>query len=234
MLPALTVILPELLWLEVTMTLPPASVIPLQVAVLARTTVPELTVKVPVAVFVPLKVCVPVPILVMLRVLAPPWANVPAKTLSALLAPTFRLLTEAFVVTVPAPARPPMTSEPVDIARVEPALIITLALSGIPFKRPAVAAPTWTMPSPEIVRSPVKVFAPTRPMMARPVPMKFTLPVPVIPPKSVRSAALASSWTSRARTMLLKPKTPAPATLAAEPMVAVPVPLAETTILFTR
>ena len=63
----MTVILPELLWLDVTMTLPPASVIPLQVAVLARTTVPELTVKVPVAVFVPAKVCVPVPILVILR-----------------------------------------------------------------------------------------------------------------------------------------------------------------------
>ena len=234
MLPEFTVILPELLWLSVTVTLPPERVRPLHVPVPARTTEPELTVKVPVLVFVPVKVCVPVPTLVMLKAKVAASANVPAKTLSALFAPTFKLLAMAIVLTKPAPVRPPMTSEPADMDKFDPAETFTLALSGIPFTRPAVAAPTCTIPVPESVTSPVKVFAPTRPTIERPVPIKFTLPVPVIPPKSVRSAALASSRTSRAKTTLLKPKTPVPETLAAEPRVAVPVPFAETTTLFTR
>ena len=235
MLPELMVMLPLLLWLAVTVMLPPARVMPPQVPVPARTTEPALADKVPVLVFVPVKVCVPVPTLVRLRayvVLAS--VKVPAKVASALLPPTFRLPARAFVVTVPRPVRLPMSSEPADIASVEPVLMVTTAASGMPLTRPTVATPTWTLPVPARVTLPEKVLTPTEARIARPVPMNVTLPVPLMPPKSVRSAALASNWTSRARTMLLKPNTPVPARLSAEPMVAVPVPLAETTILLAR
>ena len=123
-----------------------------------------------------------------------------------------------------------MISAPADITKRLPALMMSVALSGMPFKVPPVAAPTCTLPVPARVTLPVKVFGRPRPRMVRPVPMKVTLPVPEIALKSVRSAAFASRSTSRASVIPLKPMTPVPVTLAEEPRVTVPVPLAETRI----
>ena len=74
-----------------------------------------------------------------------------------------------------------MISAPTDITNVLPALIVSVALSGMPLGVPPVTVPTCTIPVPARVILPVKVFAKPKPRIERPVPMKVTLPVPVMP-----------------------------------------------------
>ena len=105
----------------------------------------------------------------------------PVKVLVALPVPTVRVPARELVVMLPAPVRPPMISAPADMASSLPRLMARVALSGIPFKVPPVAAPIWTRPVPARVMVPVKVFAKPMPKIERPVPTKVTLPVPEMP-----------------------------------------------------
>ena len=156
----------------------------------------------------------------------------PAKVASTFLPPTDRVPAKEFVVTVPVPARLPIVSDEADIARVVPALRVTRAVSGMPFRAAPVATPTCRpMPAREVtVTSPVKVLAAPLPTVARLAPAKVTLPVPVMPEYSVRSAPSLRKVTSRLRVTPLKPRVPAPVTAAVVPRVTVPVVPAATTI----
>ena len=129
----------------------------------------------------------------------------PAKVASTFLAPTDRVPAYWFVVIVPVPARLPMVSAWADIAKVLPAPRVTRAVSGMPLRAEAVATPTCRpMAAVEVtVTSPAKVLLPPLPTVARLVPAKVTLPVPVMPEYSVRSAPFERKVTSRLRVMAL-------------------------------
>ena len=107
----------------------------------------------------------------------------PAKVASAFLPPIESVPTMLLVVTVPVPARLPIVSAEADIASIVPAFRVTKAVSGMPFKAAAVATPICRpLVAVEVtVTSPVKVFGRPRPTVARVVPAKVTLPVPVMP-----------------------------------------------------
>ena len=178
--------LPVLFWEALTLTVPaktvraPKALAPVSSKVPpGATRVPTWTA--PVKVLAPERVSVPVPTL--LRPRAKPTVSpmTPEKVLVALPVPTVRVPACEFVVMEPAPERPPMISAPADMASTLPALMVTVALSGMPSSVPPVAAPIWTRPVPARVTLPVKVFAKPIPKIVRPVPTKVTLPVPVIP-----------------------------------------------------
>ena len=198
-----------------------------------RSRVPPVMVRLPVKALAALvRVRVPEPTLAMES--AKPVCSVmrPAKVASAFLPPTESVPAKELVVTVPVPARLPIVSAAADIARVLPAARVTRAVSGMPFRAALVATPTCrALAAVEVtVTSPTKVLAATLPTVARVEPAKVTLPVPVMPEYSVRSAPSERKVTSRLRAMPLKPSAPTPVTPAVVPMVTAPVVPAATTI----
>ena len=180
------VMLPVLASAAPTLTVPAKTVRAPKAFAPLSSTVPPACVSVPtcrppVKVLAPERVSVPLPTLVRPRAKPDISPMLPVKVLVALPVPTVRVPAYELVVMLPAPERPPMISAPADMASSLPALMTTVALSGIPFKVPPVPAPTWTRPVPARVMVPVKVFAKPKPRTVRPVPMKVTLPVPVMP-----------------------------------------------------